>query len=59
MSVTCPLPSRVAEFCSYIPKGETIENLVNYIYSTVEVKDENGMDMIISIVVIRDTDYYC
>ena len=48
---------RVAEFCAFIPKGESIENIVNYIYHTVQIKDENGKDMIISKVIIKDSDY--
>ena len=50
---------RVAEFCAYIPQGASIEEFVNYVYKRVRVKDENGEDMIISKVKIKDTDYYC
>lgn len=48
---------RVAEFCAYIPKGGSIEDLIDHIYHTVQVKDENGKDMIISKVRIKDSDY--
>lgn len=48
---------RVAEFCSYIPKGGSIEEFVNYIYRTVQVRDDQGNDMIISRVNIKDSDY--
>ena len=48
---------RVAEFCAYIPKGRSIEDFVDYIYHTVQVKDENGKDMIISKVSINDSNY--
>lgn len=48
---------RVAEFCSYIPKDESIEEFADYIYRTVKVKDEYGKDMIISKVMIKDLDY--
>lgn len=48
---------RVAEFCAYIPKGGSIEGFVDYVYHTVQVKDENGKDMIISKVKIKDSDY--
>ena len=50
---------RVAEFCAFIPKDASIEDFVNYVYQTVKVKDENGEDMIISKVKIKDSDYYC
>lgn len=50
---------RVAEFCAYIPKGYSIEEFVEYIYCTVQVKDENDKDMIISKVSIKDSDYNC
>ncbi len=50
---------RVAEFCAFIPKDESIEDFVNYVYRTVKVRDENGEDMIISKVKIKDSDYYC
>lgn len=53
------LTQRAAEFCAYIPKGESIEKFVNYIYSTVRIEDENGKDMIVSKVVIKDSDYNC
>lgn len=48
---------RVAEFCSYIPKDGSIEEFADYIYRTVQVKDEKGNDMIISRVTIKDSDY--
>ncbi len=48
---------RVAEFCSYIPKDGSIEDFADYIYRTVQVKDEDGKDMIISKVTIKDLDY--
>ena len=48
---------RVAEFCSYIPKDGSIEDFADYIYRTVQVKDEKGNDMIISKVTIKDLDY--
>lgn len=50
---------RVAEFCAYIPKGGSIEVFIEYIYRTVQVKDENGKDMIISKVNIKDSNYVC
>ena len=48
---------RVAEFCAYIPCGESISSFVEYIYDTVVVLDENGEDMIISKIAIKDSDY--
>lgn len=48
---------RVAEFCSYIPKDGSIEEFADYIYRTVQVKDDHGKDMIISKVTIKDLDY--
>lgn len=50
---------RVAEFCAFIPQDGSIEDFANYIYRTVQVKDENGEDMIISKVKIKDSDYNC
>lgn len=49
---------RVAEFCAYIPKGGSIEDFVDYVYHTVQVKDDKGKDMIISKVNIKDSDYF-
>ena len=48
---------RVAEFCAYIPKGESISKFVDYVYRTVIVLDENGDDMIVSRIAIDDSDY--
>lgn len=53
------ITQRVAEFCAYIPRKNSIEEFVEYIYHTVQVKDENGEDMIISKVCIKDSDYNC
>lgn len=50
---------RVAEFCAFIPKNASIEEFANYVYRTVQVKDENDADMIISKVNIKDSDYNC
>lgn len=50
---------RVAEFCAYIPKEGSIEDFANFVYSTIRVEDENGEDMIISKVSIKDSDYNC
>ena len=50
---------RVAEFCAYIPKGRSIEAFVDYAYHTVQVRDENGEDMIVSKVKIKDSEYWC
>jgi len=48
---------RVAEFCAYIPCGESIEAFVDYIYHTVVVLDERGEDMVVSRISIKDSDY--
>ena len=48
---------RVAEFCAYIPQGGSIEDFEDYIYRTVQVKDEKGKNMLISKVFIKDSDY--
>ena len=48
---------RVAEFCAYVPEGKSVEDFANYVYSTVHVSDDNGRDMIISKVTIKDSDY--
>ena len=50
---------RVVEFCAYIPKDGSVEELVDYIYHSVQILDENGIDMIISKVKIKDSDYQC
>lgn len=48
---------RVAELCTYIPEGESIADIIDYVYHTVRVEDEDGKDMIISKVKINDSDY--
>ena len=48
---------RVAEFCSYIPNGGSIEDFADYIYRTIQVKDEKGENMIVSKVDIKDSNY--
>lgn len=50
---------RVVEFCAYIPKDGSIEDFVDDVYHTVQILDENGIDMIISKVKIKDSDYQC
>lgn len=50
---------RVVEFCAYIPKGRSIRGFTDYVYHTVQIKDENGENMIISKVAIKDSDYQC
>ena len=48
---------RVAEFCAYIPQDGSIEDFVNYVYHTIQVKDEKGKDMVISKIKIKDSYY--
>lgn len=50
---------RVAEFCAYIPKEGSIEEFADYVYHTVQVRDEHGEDMIISKINIKDSYYNC
>lgn len=50
---------RVAEFCAYIPKEGSIQEFADYVYHTVQVRDEHGEDMIISKIKIKDSYYNC
>lgn len=39
---------RAAEFCCLLPDKNAVSDFVSYVYKTLEIRDENGEDMIVS-----------
>lgn len=48
------ISQRVAEFCVYIPKEESVQKFADYAYSKLRILDEKGEDMIVSKVHIKE-----